>query len=279
MCLDLDLNLIAIGESLVKVQRCTATVKAAISSLKSGCPPQLTQLIYICELQIMNLSKSFGLFFSSIRAKALAIATGFSFLIFASPASAHHPMGGGIPSNVFEGFMSGVAHPVIGFDHLVFIVSVGLFAATKPQGIWVPVAFVLSAMLGTCMHLIGANLPVVELVVSGSILLFGVLLAIKHSPNLLMITALSSIAGLFHGYAYGEAIFGAGTTALVAYLVGFTTIQLVISGSAFVVARKVLQRDPAQSFFHIRSAGLVLCGIGLAFLATQISALAFPLPK
>ena len=93
----------------------------------------------------MNLSK----IFASVQAKALAIAFGFSFLVFASPASAHHPMGGRVPSNFFEGFMSGLAHPVIGLDHLAFIVAVGLFAAVKPQGFLIPLFFVLSAMLGT----------------------------------------------------------------------------------------------------------------------------------
>lgn len=223
----------------------------------------------------MNLSK----IFASIQAKALAITFGFSFLVAASPASAHHPMGGKIPSNFFEGFLSGLAHPVIGIDHLAFIVTIGLFAATKSQGIFIPLAFVLSAMLGAGIHLLGASLPVVELIVSTSILLFGILLAIKNSPNLLVMISLSSVAGLFHGYAYGEAIFGAQTTALVAYLAGFTVIQLVISSTAFFVGQKILKGDFGQVSPNLRSAGLVICGIGAAFLASNISSLILPVPK
>ena len=223
----------------------------------------------------MNLSK----IFASIQAKALAIAFGSSFLVAASPASAHHPMGGKIPSNFFEGFLSGLAHPVIGVDHLAFIVTIGLFAATKSQGIFIPLAFVLSAMLGAGIHLLGASLPVVELIVSTSILLFGILLAIKNSPNLLVMISLSSVAGLFHGYAYGEAIFGAQTTALVAYLAGFTAIQLVISSTAFFIGQKVLKGDFGQVSPNLRSAGLIICGIGAAFLASNISSLIIPAPK
>ncbi|WP_055073641.1 HupE/UreJ family protein [Pseudanabaena sp. 'Roaring Creek'] len=223
----------------------------------------------------MNFSK----LSSSIQSKSLAIAFGFSLLLFASPASAHHAMGGRMPSNFFEGFMSGLAHPVIGVDHLAFIVAVGLFAAIKSQGILIPVSFVLSAMLGTGIHLLGVNLPVVELIVSASILLFGILLARKHSPNILVMIALSAVAGLFHGYAYGEAIFGAQTTALVAYLCGFTVIQLVISGAAFWIGQKVLKGDFAQTAPNLRSAGLVICGIGAAFLASNISSLILPAPK
>ncbi|ELS32158.1 MULTISPECIES: HupE/UreJ family protein [Pseudanabaena] len=223
----------------------------------------------------MNFSK----LSSSIQSKILVIAFGFSLLLFASPASAHHAMGGRMPSNFFEGFMSGLAHPVIGVDHLAFIVAVGLFAAIKSQGILIPVSFVLSAMLGTGIHLLGVNLPVVELIVSASILLFGILLARKHSPNILVMIALSAAAGLFHGYAYGEAIFGAQTTALVAYLCGFTVIQLVISGAAFWIGQKVLKGDFAQAAPNLRSAGLVICGIGAAFLASNISSLILPAPK
>jgi len=228
----------------------------------------------------MNPSK----FFSSIQAKALAIAIclsllALSFLGNASPALAHHPMGGKMPSTFFEGFMSGLAHPVIGLDHLAFIVVIGLFAALKPQGIFIPLSFVLSAMLGAGIHLLGATLPVVELIVSASILLFGVLLAIKNSPNLLVMIALSAVAGLFHGYAYGEAIFGAQTTALVAYLTGFTTIQLVISSAAFFIGQKVLKGDFGQVSPNLRSAGLVICGIGAALLASNISSLILAVPK
>jgi urease accessory protein len=91
--------------------------------------------------------------------------------------------------------------------------------------------------------------------------------------------SLSSVAGLFHGYAYGEAIFGAQTTALVAYLAGFTVIQLVISSTAFFIGQKVLKGDFGQVSPNLRSAGLIICGIGAAFLASNISSLIIPAPK
>jgi urease accessory protein len=227
----------------------------------------------------VNMNVDFSKFFASVKSKGLAIALGFSLLVVASPASAHHAMGGGMPSNFFEGFLSGLAHPVIGVDHLAFIIAIGLVAALKPQGWIAPIAFVLSAMLGTGIHLLGVSLPVVELIVSASILLFGILLAIKNSPNVLVMVALSSVAGLFHGYAYGEAIFGAQTTALVAYLCGFTVIQLVISGASFFVGQKVLKGDFANLSTNLRSAGLIICGVGAAFLASNISSLILPAPK
>jgi urease accessory protein len=203
-----------------------------------------------------------------------------ALLLTATPALAHHAMDGKMPSNLFEGFLSGVAHPLIGPDHFAFIVSVGLLAALERQGILIPIAFVLSAMLGTGAHLTKLSVPGIELFVSGSILLFGILLVMKKSPNTPLVVGLSAIAGLFHGYAYGEAIFGAEMTPLLAYLAGFTVTQLVVALSVFWIGKNILlDRDTKQqSLANFRSAGLVICGVGLAFFASQVVAVLLPAP-
>lgn len=214
------------------------------------------------------------------RARLLPIAIGAFLLLSASPAMAHHAMGNKMPSNFFEGFLSGLAHPLIGPDHFAFIVAVGLLAAVKRQGILIPSAFILSAMLGTGLHMLGFSLPGAELFVSGSILLFGILLAIKDSPNTLVIMALAAIAGIFHGYAYGEAIFGAETTPLIAYSIGFTTIQMVVSTTAFAIAKGIVRAKEAQNIpASLRSAGLVICGIGAAFFSSQLIEAILSTPK
>ncbi|MDX2255666.1 MAG: HupE/UreJ family protein [Pseudanabaenaceae cyanobacterium bins.39] len=200
---------------------------------------------------------------------AIFLLLGISMLSLAHPAEAHHAMGGKIPTNIFEGIVTGLAHPVIGFDHLAFVVAVGLLATTIAQGIWIPIAFVLSAMIGTGLHLVNISLPLVELIVSASVLLFGVLLALQKHLNRSVIMILAAIAGLFHGYAYGEAIFGAQSQALIAYLTGFTIMQLLISSIAFVVGKKLMKGNS-------QPAGLVVCGIGAALVVAQLSKLAFP---
>jgi urease accessory protein len=203
---------------------------------------------------------------------SISIALIGCWLLAATPAVAHHAMDGKVPANFFQGFLSGIAHPLIGIDHFAFIVSVGLLAAIERRGFLIPVAFVLAAMLGTGAHLANVSVPGVELFVSGSILLFGVLLAIKNRPNSTAIASLSGLAGLFHGYAYGESIFGAETSPLLAYLLGFTVIQLLGSLAVFWAAKATIGQASAK----FRSAGLVICGVGLAFLASQIVAVMFP---
>jgi urease accessory protein len=209
---------------------------------------------------------------------ALAIAV---LLLSATPAFAHHPMDGKMVSNFFEGFLSGIAHPLIGLNHFATIVTLGLLAAINRQGLSVPIAFIGAAMLGTGSHLLGINLPGVQLFISGSLLLFGILLVAKDSVNTIAISGLAAVAGIFHGYAYGEAIFGAETTPLVAYLIGFTVIQLVVSLIAFWIGKATLLKQNAeqQSQLQLRSAGLVISGIGLAFFASQVLAVLLPAPK
>jgi len=46
---------------------------------------------------------------------------------------------GKLPANFFAGFMSGLGHPIIGFDHFAFIV-VGCFAA-QTAGYFVTIAY------------------------------------------------------------------------------------------------------------------------------------------
>jgi len=222
--------------------------------------------------QIRFLSVFLGLIKSNSN-RILANALSFAFLLSATPVFAHHALGGGTPSNFWEGFLSGIAHPTIGFDHFAFVIATGLLATLKPQGILIPIGFLLAAMGGTGLHLMGIDLPLVELMVSGSILLFGALIVIKDSPKTSLIMALATLSGLFHGYAYGEAIFGASIVPLLSYLVGFTVMQVIIAGSAYAIAKKFLDST------SLKSAGFMIFGVGLAFMSSQVVNLLFPLPK
>lgn len=199
----------------------------------------------------------------------LAVLTTAS-LLFSAPALAHHAMGSELPTTFFEGFVSGLAHPVIGLDHFAFVVSVGLLAAISRQGIKIPIAFVLAAMLGTGLHLAQIALPAAEFVISGSVLLFGVLLALKERLNSWILTGLAAFVGLFHGYAYGESIFGAEMTPLIAYLIGFTAIQLGVAIATFLIGKTVLKRAIEQPSLPLRFAGFVICGAGTVFLSSLI---------
>lgn len=215
------------------------------------------------NMVIMNKNKAIALVgFSSV----LLV---FALLINASPALAHHPTGGKIPSTFSQGFISGLGHPVIGIDHLVFVVAIGLLAAlSKKLGMIIPTAFVVATAMGTAIHLQSVDLPAPELVISASVLVIGIFLARENQTNLALLSVIGALAGIFHGYAYGESIVGAQNTALGAYLLGFCSIQLAISAIAFYLGKWVINQ-PDKSFL-LRFAGFTICGIGFAFLSQTI---------
>jgi urease accessory protein len=196
-------------------------------------------------------------------------------LFAATPAQAHHLMGGRMASTAFEGFMSGIAHPVIGIDHLVMIVAIGVLAAAIRSGFALAVVFVVAAMVGTGLHLLRMNLPGSEALVALSVLAAGALIALRKTPNRAFVFGIGAVAGVLHGYAYGESIFGAESTPLVAYLVGFTTVQLVVAGIAYAIAKHLRDKSGEQALI-LRPAGYVVAGAGLALLATQLVTTAFP---
>jgi urease accessory protein len=209
---------------------------------------------------------------SSRKAGALPAVAVAASLFVASSADAHHLMDGRTPTNGFDALVSGFAHPVIGLDHLAFIITIGLLSAVVRPGLLLAVAFVLAAMAGTATHLVGLAIPGVESIISASVLLFGILLAVKRAPSDWIVVSFAAVAGIFHGYAYGEGIFGAETEALVAYLVGFTCVQMAVAAAAYAIGRIVLGRqneaEPAGA--GLRPAGLVICGIGFTLLSVQM---------
>lgn len=168
----------------------------------------------------------------------ILVPTGVAFaaalLMATSPALAHHAMDGGTPQTFVQGFLSGLAHPVIGLDHLAFLVAaiVLTWALKGPPRYLLPLGFVGATLAGTVLHLGAANIPLSETLVALTVVIGGVLAFTRRYPNALALSAIFVVSGLLHGYAYGESIVGAEATALLAYLAGFAAIQyaLIIGG-------------------------------------------------
>ena len=185
-------------------------------------------------------------------------------LLLAAPAIAHHPFGGEAPSTFVQGFLSGIGHPVIGLDHLAFVIAAGLLAAVVTRGVWVPVAFVVATLLGTGIHL-------TELVIATSGLLFGGLAVMRDRLNPIFVIMLAALAGVFHGYAYGEAVVGAEPTPLLAYLLGFAGVQGAIAYTTYLLSKRAVVKDQDAGLISVRHAGFTVLGVGAAFLGGLVA--------
>ncbi len=202
-----------------------------------------------------------------------AIAFNTFFLLAVStalPASAHHAMGKATPSSLMQGLLSGFGHPVIGLDHLLFILAVGVAGYCFGRGIATVLVFLLCALAGTLVHLLAPNVPYADAWVALSLILLGVLF-FRRSALLdgRAALALFALSGLAHGYAYGEAIIGAEPTPLLAYLAGFTLVQFAIAMCGYAVARFIATRRPA--FALLKTAGGTLTAAGAAFMVLTLA--------
>jgi urease accessory protein len=199
---------------------------------------------------------------------ARALALGSALAVCAGSAQAHHAMGGALPSTFAEGFISGLAHPVIGLDHLAFLVAAGVAAGVAGLGVWMPVLFVAASVAGAIVHLQALDLPAVELAVGASVVLAGAILALgRLALGRAGWAGLFIVAGLFHGYAYGEAIVGAEPTPVAAYIAGLAIVQSAIGVAVALLAAR---RDWTVSALAPRLAGAAVFGIGLSALAGQL---------
>ena len=96
-------------------------------------------------------------------------------IIAANPAMAHHPLNG-LPMETFtHGILSGIGHPVLGFDHLFFILAAGILAAVSGYALVAPMALLAGVLSGVLLSLSGAGLPALEPIIALSIVIVGVL--------------------------------------------------------------------------------------------------------
>lgn len=155
------------------------------------------------------------------------------------PALAHHPMGGTTPATLWQGLASGVGHPVIGPDHLAFLIAAGVLAAALPlgSGVFAIAAFVFGGFAGSLLHVAGIGLGPVETAVALSVLAAGVALLWRRLPAALL-PVVFGLAGLFHGHAFAEAVIGAEQGVLVAYLAALALTQSAIGLGVMLLARR-----------------------------------------
>jgi urease accessory protein len=152
------------------------------------------------------------------------------------PALAHHVMGGRVPETFADGLLSGLAHPIIGLDHFAAIVAVACLASAHRAGPFLVVGFVVAMIAGVTIHVRGTTLPVAEIIVALSVIVLGAVLLRNRSLHTGAALALFIAAGLTHGYALGETIYGSETSPLAGYFIGLVAIQSAVALSVMFAA-------------------------------------------
>ncbi len=172
-----------------------------------------------------------------------------------TPALAHHLMGGVLPQTAWQGFLSGLGHPIIGLDHFAFIVAVGLLAQRTGRIALLPILFVLGTLLGCLLHVAAVDLPWSEPIIALSLIAAALLVAAHPRLPSSALAALFGAAGVFHGYAYGESIVGAEPQPLLAYLIGFALIQYCLAMASGFGLQLIVRRHYIGETFALRLGG------------------------
>jgi len=176
-----------------------------------------------------------------------------SLLLLAPAAQAHHLMALlHLQPTPLTGFLSGLAHPVLGPDHLVFLLALSLVGLGH-RSAWM-LALLATVLAGSLLGLVWPGLPGAEALVSATLIVEALVLLAQWPVGLLL-----PAFGL-HGYALSSSVLGWTQGPLVTYLMGL----FVAEGLLLLLALTVLRRlvvPGGEGLRRLWAAALIGCGV------------------
>ena len=184
----------------------------------------------------------------------------FALLLSTIPSVAYAHDGTNLP---LGGFLSGMVHPVLGYDHLLAMLSVGILSAQiGGRAIWtVPATFVTVMALGGALGLIDIGLNATELGIAISLVILGFVIALERRISIRAAMIGVGFFAIFHGYAHGAEM--PDTAQPYLYALGF------LIGTALIHLTGVLIGDISRHYERgkivLRVGGALIALIGLLF--------------
>ena len=178
-------------------------------------------------------------------------------VLFPSIAAAH------VGSGPSGGWLSGLAHPLGGLDHLCAMLGVGLWAAQRGgRALWLmPLAFLGVMALGGLVGMAGFAIPLVETGIVASVLILGCLIAAAVRLPLLASTILVGLFALLHGHAHGLEVPDAAAGLL--YGLGFLTSSALLVALGVGLGWLACRRTGTVWLARYAGAAIALCGVYL----------------
>jgi urease accessory protein len=189
----------------------------------------------------------------------LAAGIAMIWIVLGSPAMAHITNASG------AGIAGGFTHPFSGLDHILAMITVGLWASQlgRPAYWILPLTFPVVMATGAVLGFAGLPLPWVEVAIAGSVIILGALVALALRPSLTVSIALIGLFALMHGHSHGTELPQAASP--LAFSAGFliATVMLHAIGLAIGgVSRRPLAR------VGLRTAGAAIAAIGVLLLVS-----------
>lgn len=180
----------------------------------------------------------------------------------ATPASAHSGTG------LAGGFLSGFAHPFTGADHMLAMISVGLWGAFlgRPLLFLLPMIFPAMMAFGAALGMANVPVPPVEIGIAVSVLVLGIMILLAARLPVPLACGIVAIFALFHGYAHGMELPSAADP------VGYSTGFVLATGllHVFGIGLGMLRQAPYGTV-ALRAGGGVIALTGVYFLVAALS--------
>lgn len=163
-------------------------------------------------------------------------------------------------ANHVHGFAAGFTHPLLGVDHLLVMLAVGLWSAQQGgQRIWLwPVAFVLAMLGGSLLGMAGLQLSWLETGIATTVLLLGLLVAATARLPVFAGAAVCAAMAVLHGMAHGAEL--PADTGAAIYGLGFMAATLLLNSAGVGLARVARYRPLV---LRLAGGGVALTGAGL----------------
>lgn len=167
-----------------------------------------------------------------------------------------------------HGVLHGFAHPLGGWDHLLAMVAVGLWASQRSgRAVWlIPGGFVLGMIAGGALGMAGVAMPAVEAGIVLSVMLLGALVAAAVRPPLGASVLLVALFGMLHGHAHGAEMPGA--VSGLSYAIGFVSATALLHASGVLAAlglARVSSRPASMRVVRVAGSAIAAAGVMLAF--------------
>lgn len=164
-----------------------------------------------------------------------------------------------------HGFGAGFAHPMGGLDHLLAMVTVGIFAyQLGGRAMWaVPATFVALMAVGGAVGISGVALPFVEIAIALSVVVLGLAVAFGIRAPLAAAMAIVGAFAVFHGHAHGTEM--PLDASGLSYGLGFMSATALLHLAGLGLGMAIGRFGESHGARYVRGAGaaVALAGVGL----------------
>ena len=193
-------------------------------------------------------------------ARSLAAAV----LLIPTAALAHTGHGDG------HGLVHGFAHPLGGLDHILAMVTVGIFAwQLGGRALWlVPASFILMMAAGGAAGMAGVPMPLVEFGIAASVIVLGTIVAIGIKTPVAIAMGLVGAFAIFHGYAHGAEM--PVDASGVSYAAGFVLATVLLHAAGIALGMGIGRLSNVYGRVGYQVSGGLVAAIGALILVHAV---------